>query len=101
MKKPKFISHYLVLKDLIDGIDVREHSDSVVYLTSRIENIKMEIAKNGIEFLEDISKESKYSYYKPYILYPSEENIKRAKELLRRYATDDVLHFLETKSRVA
>ena len=97
MKKPPYVSHYLVLKDLIDGIDVRRYSDSIVYLTSRIENIKVDLVKNQIEFVEDISRESKYSYYKPYILFPSEDNIKRAKELLMQYETGEVLDFLEHK----
>jgi len=100
MKKPPFTSHYLVLVDLLAGVDVREKSDIIFYLTSRIENIKVDLKKEGIEFIEDISKESTYSTYKPYILLPSDENIKRAKELLKRYSTDKVLSFLEQKQRV-
>ncbi len=97
MKKPPFTSHYLVLKDLIDGIDVRTYSDVVVYLTARIENIKSDLVKEGIEFIEDITKESKYSTYKPYILYPSIENIQRAKKLLEQYETEAILEFLSSK----
>lgn len=83
MKKPSYISHYLVLKDLIDGKDVREKNDVIFYLTSRIENIKW-IQQNVIEFIEDISKETSYSYYKPYMLKASESNILKAKKLLER-----------------
>jgi len=97
MKKPKYISHYLVLKDLIDGIDVREKSDIIFYLTSRIENIKVDLVKEGIEFIEDISKETTYSYYKPYLLVPSERNICYAKKVLERYETNEILAFLEHK----
>jgi hypothetical protein len=100
MKKPPFTSHFLVLQDLINRVDVREKSDIIFYLTSRIENIKVDLKKEGIEFIEDISKESRYSTYKPYILLPTDENISRAKELLRRYSTDKVLSFLEQKQRV-
>lgn len=95
MKKPHYVSHYLVLKDLINGIDVREKNDVIFYLTSRIENIKCDLVKNGIEFIEDISKETSYSHYKPYILKPTENNIIKAKKLLERFASNDVLNFLE------
>ena len=95
MKKPHYVSHYLVLKDLINGIDVREKNDVIFYLTSRIENIKCDLVKNGIEFIEDISKETSYSYYKPYMLKPSEINILKAKNLLEKFASKEVLDFLE------
>lgn len=101
MKKPSYVSHYLVLNDLIKGIDVREKVDFIYYLTSRIENIKGDLVKEGIKFQEDISKETSYSYYKPYILFPSKENIQRAEKLLERYSTNEILEFLETKQRVA
>lgn len=55
MKKPSYVSHYLVLSDLIKGIDVREKVDFICYLTSRIENIKADLVKEGIEFQDDIS----------------------------------------------
>jgi len=100
MKKPSHISHYLVLRDLLDNVDVRLYSDVIVYLTSRIENIKGDLVKNGIEFIEDVSKESTYSYYKPYILYPTNENLNRAKKLLESYTTDEILSFLENKQKV-
>ena len=101
MKKPPYVSHYLVLKDLIDGIDVRQYSDVVMYLTTRIENIKVDLIKNGIKFIEDITRASKYSTYKPYILYPSIENINKAKKLLELYKTDEVLKFLELKQIIS
>jgi len=100
MKKPPYVSHYLVLKDLLDGVDVRQYSDAVVYLTARIENIKLDITKQGVEFVEDISRESRYAHYKPYILLPTAENINRAKELLERYKTDDVIEFLVDKPNI-
>ena len=100
MRKPRFISHYLVLNDLLNNIDVRKNSDTVVYLTSRIENIKMDLVKSGIEFIEDVSRESRYSYYKPYILQPTAENLSKAKKLLASYATDEVLSFLEQKPNI-
>lgn len=100
MKKPHYVSHYLVLKDLLNNIDVRTHSDIIFYLTSRIENIKVDLVKSGIEFIEDVSRESTYSHYKPYILHPTNENINKAKELLERYATEEVLLFLENKQKV-
>ncbi len=96
MKKPPYVSHYLVLRDLINGIDVREKNDVIFYLTSRIENIKGDLVKNGIEFIEDISKETSYSHYKPYILKPSESNILKAKKLLEKFASKEVLNFLES-----
>lgn len=97
MKKPHYVSHYLVLNDLINGIDVREKNDVIFYLTSRIENIKSHLKKEGIEFIEDISKETSFSSYKPYLLIPSESNILKAKKLLEKYCTDEILNFLEQK----
>jgi len=97
MKKPNFVSHYLVLKDLLNYVDVREKSDIIFYLTARIENIKMDLVKQGIEFVEDATKESTYSHYKPYILVSTTDNLSRAKKLLESYASDDVLSFLENK----
>lgn len=100
MKKPPYVSHYLVLSDLLENIDVRKFSDTIVYMTSRIENVKMDIAKQGVNFIEDVSRESRYSHYKPYILVPTADNLNRAKELQKRYATEDVLYFLEQKPRI-
>lgn len=67
MKKLHYISHYLVLRDLT----------------------------NEIESIKDISKETSYSHYKPYILKPTENNILKAKKLLERFASKKVLNFLE------
>ncbi|KAB7889733.1 hypothetical protein [Poseidonibacter ostreae] len=100
MKKPKGVSHYLVLKDLIKGVDVRAKSDSVFYLTSRIENVKCELNKQGLDFIEDVTKETTFSHYKPYILTPSSRNIKKAEDLIQIYATDDVLDFLEETKKL-
>ena len=97
--KPPFISHYLILIDLLAGKDVRMYSDSIYYLTSRIENIKLDLVKQGLEFIEDVKKETSYSYYKPYILVPSDDNIKKAKELMARYGTKEVLEFLEISKK--
>ena len=97
MKKPPYISHYLVLKDLIAGIDVRAKSDTIFYLTSRIENIKVDLVKDSIEFIEDISKKTTYSHYKPYLLVPSESNLNKAKKVLKRYETKKVLDFISRK----
>ncbi len=101
MSKPNFVSHYLVLRDLLRNIDVRAKSDIIFYLTSRIENIKVDLVKQGVLFIEDASKESTYSYYKPYILVATTDNLNRAKELLESYASDNVLSFLENKQKVA
>ena len=95
MRKPHYISHFLVLKDLIAGIDVRAKSDTIFYLTSRIENIKCDLVKDGIDFIEDISKETRYSHYKPYFLVPSESNMLLAKKVLEKYETDEVVTFLQ------
>lgn len=100
MKKPPYVSHYLVLSDLIEGIDVRAKSDIIFYLCSRIENIKVDLKKEGLEFFEDITKESTYTDYKPYILIPKEQNIARAKKLLKRYGTVKVLNFLQNRQKV-
>lgn len=101
-KKPNYISHYLVLRDLIAGIDVRAVSDSIHYLTSRIENIKCDFVSEGILFDEEAAAESKFSSYKPYVLIRTESNIANAKKLLERYSTEAVLNFLaETHKKIS
>jgi len=95
VKKPPFISHYLVLQDLINGIDVRIYNDSIVYLVSRIENIKVWLKKQGIEFIEDAVSPSRFANYKPYILINTSENMKRAEELLENLETQQILDFIE------
>jgi len=99
-KKPNFISHYLVLKDLISGVDVRQFSDHIVYLTSRIENIKNELCNRGLLFDEYAIAYTKLSHYKPYVLIQTEANIKLAKELLEQYKTEKVSNFLSRKDEV-
>ena len=94
MKKPPYISHYLVLRDLINGVNVKEKVSSIHYLCSSIRNIKYDIKKQGIDFLEDRYKETSYSHYKIYVLNPSRENIEKAKNLLKRYETENVMNFL-------
>lgn len=94
-KKPNFISHYLVLRDLIDGVDVRSKNDVIFYLTSRIENIKLYLKEMGLLFDEDAKSYSTYSDYKPYILLQSEANIKKAYSLLDSLETKEILEFLE------
>jgi len=99
MKKPTFTAHYLVLKDLIAGIDPRQYSDSIRYLTSRVENIKCDLKKKGLRFDEEIRRFGKYASYKPYVLIQDEENLKRAKALLDSYGTPQVISFLNNCKR--
>lgn len=99
MKKPKHVSHYLVLKDLIDGIDPRQYNDTIKYLTSRIEDIKYDFKKKGLAFDEEALAHSTYSTYKPYILLRDEENMQRAKTLLSRFYTKSVEIFLNKISK--
>lgn len=96
MKKPKFLSHYLVLRDLIDSIDVRIFNANIVYFTSRIENIKCDLVNEWIEFDENARVKTELSHYKPYILLPNKENLLKARKLLERYATKEVLAFIES-----
>ncbi len=98
MKKPAFVSHYLVTRDLIDGVDVRQYSDNIVYLTARIENVKCDLVKEGLRFDEEARAESRYANYKPYVLETDAANMARAEQLLKRYGTDEVLQFLEGKT---
>jgi len=98
MKKPNFISHYLVLKDLIDGVNVRQYSDSVVYLTSRIENIKNDLVKRGLRFDDDAVAYSTYSKYKPYTLLLDKDNMELAKSVLESFKTEKVMQFVEDAS---
>jgi len=96
-KKPNFTAHYLVLVDLINGIDVRAKVDFIHYLTSRIENIKCDL-KNiyGLRFDETAKTYTKYSWYKPYILIDDEENMRLAHTLLNeKYGAEKVKEFLK------
>lgn len=99
MGKPNFISHYLVLRDLINGIDVRQYSDSVVYLTSRIENIKNDLVKRGLRFDDNAVAYSRYSYYKPYVLMQDQQNMELAKDILESFKTDKVMQFTQDASQ--
>lgn len=95
MSKPHFISQYLVLRDIIEGIDVRAVDAKKVYLTSRIENIKVEFKKHGLRFKEKAKEDSTYADYKLYILIQDEANMALAQELLEKYATPKVLFFID------
>lgn len=98
MRKPPFVSHYLVLYDLIKGVDVRQYSDNIRYLCSRIENVKCDLVKKGLKFDEEARAESKFASYKPYILKKDATNLAKAEQLLKRYGTDEVLQFIAGKT---
>jgi hypothetical protein len=87
-----------VLKDLLHDVDVRRYSDKVEYLTSRIENIKHDLLKRGLEF-EEGNKQTAYSHYKPYRLIRTADNIALAERLLEEYFTEKVDAFLEAHYR--
>ena len=95
IKNPPFISHYLVLRDLIDGVDVRSKNDNIFYFTSRIENIKLYLKEIGLQFDENAKAYSTFSDYKPYVLIQNELNIKRAYEILDRFESKEILEFIE------
>lgn len=94
-KKPSYLSHYLVLNDLIEGIDVRQYPDTLHYNTSRIENIKNDLVREGIKFDEDAKALSRFSHYKPYVIIRTRENLELAEQVLKRFATNKVMEFLE------
>ena len=95
IKKPPFLSHYLVLRDLIDGIDPRSKNDNIFYFTSRVENIKLYLKEIGLQFDENAKAYSTFSDYKPYVLIQNELNIKRAYEILDRFESKEILEFIE------
>ena len=95
IKKPPFISHYLVLRDLIDGVDVRSKNDNIFYFTSRIENIKLYLKEIGLQCDENAKAYSTYSDYKPYVLMQNESNIKKAYEILDIFESKEILDFIE------
>jgi len=84
MKKPIHLSHYLIITSLINEEPVST-KDSQVFYTARIENIITEFRDAGILFQEDAKATSKYSWYKPYILVQSDENLLNAIALQNRY----------------
>jgi len=96
-RRPNFTAHYLVLQDLINGVDVRAKVDFIHYLTSRIENIKNSLKNDeGLRFKEDARIYTKYSWYKPYILIDDEENMQLAHTLLNeKYGTKEVRKHLK------
>ena len=100
-KKPKFISHYLVLRDLIHGVDPRKYNDTTHYLTSRVENIKCDLIKKyGLEFDESAKAYGKYAPYKPYVLIKTDQNIKKAKAALMSILNKDIKAFLGIEDEV-
>lgn len=94
MRKPPFISHYLLLRDLLDGVDVRQKDERGNYLTSRLANIKLDLTREGIEFEDGVTSKSKYSYFKEYKLIQTPSNLQRAKEVLTKYETKAIKDFL-------
>jgi hypothetical protein len=84
MRKPKHLSHYLIITALINDERVST-ADSKIFYTSRIENIITEFRDAGVLFQEDAKALSQYSWYKPYKLVQTEENLLRAIELQNRY----------------
>lgn len=84
MRKPIHLSHYLIITALINDEPVST-ADSQVFYTSRIENIITEFRDAGILFQEDAKATSKYSWYKPYILVQSDENLLNAIALQNQY----------------
>ncbi len=95
MGKPNFISRYLVLRDLIKGENVREKNPKIAYLTSRIENVKLEIKEAGLRFNEKAKAFGTYAPYKPYILINDTDNMKLAEALLEEYNTPKIKAFLK------
>lgn len=77
MKKPKYLSHYLIITALINDETVST-TDTKAFYTSRIENIITAFRDEGILFQEDAKAISKYSWYKPYILVKTDENLQNA-----------------------
>lgn len=94
MRKPPLISHYLLLRDLLAGVDVRQKDERGDYLTSRLSNIKLDLKSEGIEFEEGVTHKSKYSHYKEYKLQNTPSNMQRAEEVLKKYETKAVKDFL-------
>lgn len=84
MKKPKYLSHYLILTALINDETVST-TDTKAFYTSRIENIITAFRDEGILFQEDAKAISKYSWYKPYILVKTDENLQNAIALQNQY----------------
>ena len=95
MNKPNYISRYLVLRDLIKKENVREHNPKIVYLTSRIENVKLELKEAGLKFDERAKAFGIYASYKPYILINDADNMKLAEALLKEYSTPKIKAFLQ------
>jgi hypothetical protein len=97
--KPRGVSYFLFIKDLIKGDDPRVKSPKVDYLCSRIENLKSHLkTKEGLRFDEDAKAWGVYAYYKPYILIDDEENMRLAHALLEKFGTIEVLNFLGLNS---
>lgn len=84
MRKPVHLSHYLIITSLINEEPVST-KDSQVFYTSRIENIITEFRDAGILFQEDAKATSKYSWYKPYKLVQTDENLLNAIALQNSY----------------
>ncbi len=84
MRKPPHLSHYLIITSLINEEPVST-KDSQLFYTSRIENIITEFRDAGLLFKEDAKATSKYSWYKPYILVQSDENLLNAIALQNSY----------------
>lgn len=84
MRKPKHLSRYLIITSLINDERVST-ADSKIFYTSRIENIITEFRDEGLLFQEDAKALSQYSWYKPYILVQTDDNLLNAIALQNQY----------------
>jgi UDP:flavonoid glycosyltransferase YjiC (YdhE family) len=85
MKKPPFISHFLVIEDLKHRVDIST-TDGAVYFCRRLENIFSEFRKEGVIFNEHNYTSSKFSNYKIYQIIYTPDNLNRLLELQKQYA---------------
>ncbi len=94
MKKPPFLSHLLIGKALLEKRPVSTSLGVDHFFVRRIENIISEYRKEGVLFDEQATEESRYSWYKPYRIIDTPENVERLKNLVD-YFRSKVDSFIE------
>lgn len=94
MKKPPYLSHLLIGEALLEKRPVSTSLGVDQFFVRRVENIISEYRKAGVLFDEQATEESRYSWYKPYRLIETPENIERVKNLVA-YFRSKVDSFIE------
>lgn len=85
LKKPPYLSHLLIGEALLDKRPVSTSLGVDHFFVRRVENVISDYRKAGVLFDETAKEESHYSWFKPYVVIDTPENIARLKVLVEYF----------------